>query len=483
MPVRFRCTFCNTLLSIARRKSGMIIDCPKCKQKVTVPKPGDRPETATFEDDNFEEFLVGDGGPLSEQPGEEGPGAPAPKPPVGELVGTGRRTRSPRAKRLAKKASDRRKPDRGPMRESSRKAEIELDHPDKDLPDHEPSDEELAEQDLPEHPPDAALKPPGGPPRTSKGSAPTDGPPSVAADLDDDDVLDDVEIVDEPPQARPAERGPAPTPRAQPRPAPPPKRSDKPLAAALPVPPEPTPVDTPAIDALLTAHHRRTGVKVLKASLIVLLMVLMFGAGFATSHFDLLRIGGDGTPTSGEGEDVSGGVPRIRGQIAYTTLLGDRTRPDVGARLILLPRDRTPAKDGKVGWEGLATEPEDQREGPGPTGGATAIKALGGYVATADVEGTYELSRLKPGDYNLLVISALRKRPPDQPMDDSDFDLLARYFQGVKLILGTRQYELRPVRVKEKEDITFNHRFGRTAPAEAPPAKAPPAPAPGASTD
>jgi DNA-directed RNA polymerase subunit M/transcription elongation factor TFIIS len=37
MPIRFRCPNCETLLSIARRKAGTEIVCPKCTDEVLVP--------------------------------------------------------------------------------------------------------------------------------------------------------------------------------------------------------------------------------------------------------------------------------------------------------------------------------------------------------------------------------------------------------------------------------------------------------------
>ncbi|MEO2088577.1 MAG: hypothetical protein ABGY75_03645 [Gemmataceae bacterium] len=37
MPVRFRCTWCRSKLSTARRKAGTAIDCPNCRQSVVVP--------------------------------------------------------------------------------------------------------------------------------------------------------------------------------------------------------------------------------------------------------------------------------------------------------------------------------------------------------------------------------------------------------------------------------------------------------------
>jgi hypothetical protein len=38
MPIHFRCTTCNKLLSIARRKGGQSIDCPVCGASIRVPE-------------------------------------------------------------------------------------------------------------------------------------------------------------------------------------------------------------------------------------------------------------------------------------------------------------------------------------------------------------------------------------------------------------------------------------------------------------
>lgn len=37
MPIKFRCPVCEGMLSIARRKAGMQVVCPKCGDEVTVP--------------------------------------------------------------------------------------------------------------------------------------------------------------------------------------------------------------------------------------------------------------------------------------------------------------------------------------------------------------------------------------------------------------------------------------------------------------
>jgi hypothetical protein len=41
MPVRFLCPACHQLLSIASRKVGSEVDCPKCRSTIIVPDPHD----------------------------------------------------------------------------------------------------------------------------------------------------------------------------------------------------------------------------------------------------------------------------------------------------------------------------------------------------------------------------------------------------------------------------------------------------------
>jgi len=41
MPVVFRCFYCRGKLSIARRKAGQDVECPRCQAVITVPAPDD----------------------------------------------------------------------------------------------------------------------------------------------------------------------------------------------------------------------------------------------------------------------------------------------------------------------------------------------------------------------------------------------------------------------------------------------------------
>ncbi len=69
MPIRFRCDYCGQLLSIAARKAGSTIHCPKCQHDNTVPtemtaSSAKRTHTSRFfESSRFDEWI----GRLSEE--------------------------------------------------------------------------------------------------------------------------------------------------------------------------------------------------------------------------------------------------------------------------------------------------------------------------------------------------------------------------------------------------------------------------------
>lgn len=89
MPIRFRCSYCNQLMGIARRKAGTIVTCPTCSGKVVVPQPStsdqmsEEPPAAAqpplFEASDFEDVLQISGSAPSPPPQ---PQVSAPPQPV-----------------------------------------------------------------------------------------------------------------------------------------------------------------------------------------------------------------------------------------------------------------------------------------------------------------------------------------------------------------------------------------------------------------
>ncbi len=99
MPVRFRCSYCNQLLGISRRKIGTAIKCPTCQGQVVVPPhstednpPGPPPmpqpvaaPPRQFERSDFEIRLQDQAAPAAsipiDRPRAHEPAYPIPSPP------------------------------------------------------------------------------------------------------------------------------------------------------------------------------------------------------------------------------------------------------------------------------------------------------------------------------------------------------------------------------------------------------------------
>jgi hypothetical protein len=74
VPIRFRCTNCDQLMGIARRKAGSLVRCPACRSEIAVPAdadddsppipaptpvPAPAPRADLFDRDDFDALLAG----------------------------------------------------------------------------------------------------------------------------------------------------------------------------------------------------------------------------------------------------------------------------------------------------------------------------------------------------------------------------------------------------------------------------------------
>ncbi len=88
MPVRFLCPACHQLLSIATRKIGSEVDCPKCRSTILVPDPQQptRSEVANpFEQGGLEQALAAITSGAKSAPGPS-PAPPKNSPSAAELL-------------------------------------------------------------------------------------------------------------------------------------------------------------------------------------------------------------------------------------------------------------------------------------------------------------------------------------------------------------------------------------------------------------
>src|SRR5882757_1910476 len=95
MPIRFRCSYCNQLLGISRRKAGTSVRCPTCAGQVPVPStdeaatvPGrEDPNPFVFDRNDFDGLLQGEVASPIEEPVVANGVEPHASPVVGAPAG------------------------------------------------------------------------------------------------------------------------------------------------------------------------------------------------------------------------------------------------------------------------------------------------------------------------------------------------------------------------------------------------------------
>lgn len=163
-----------------------------------------------------------------------------------------------------------------------------------------------------------------------------------------------------------------------------------------------------------------------------------------------------GALTSGERDVVEeDNTPRIvRGTVNFLDT-ENRTQPDAGSVVILVPEDRRPGPDEKVDAVGL--RPDDAPPDPEIHPGLQRIKVLGGAYARTDAEGQFRLHVPKRGRYFMLIISANSKRSGGQEVNREHLAQMGRYFVPATDLIGQSQFRWteEPIARDQRVDYTF----------------------------
>jgi len=146
-------------------------------------------------------------------------------------------------------------------------------------------------------------------------------------------------------------------------------------------------------------------------------------------------------------------VLSIQGRITYKTEQ-QSTRPDQGARVIVLPESRK--GEAKIPYIGF-------RGGDSPTDFEVAeavLHVLGGDAAIVDDKGEYEIYLPEAGKYHLIVISYFQSRDESVKVDVALRGTLRGYFDRPEQLLGKFAYRFDEVNFDGEEtelkDFTFN---------------------------
>lgn len=143
----------------------------------------------------------------------------------------------------------------------------------------------------------------------------------------------------------------------------------------------------------------------------------------------------------------------VEGRVTYTTAM-DETRPDAGARVLVLPFKHPAASR-------IAARSFQAGSGAGDFKLAqAAIRTLGGDFATADAEGRYEIALTAPGKYRLLIISRYQARP-DSALDPELEAVLKEWFDQPQALLGQMQSLSADVQFDGQKSSLRDHLFPR----------------------
>jgi hypothetical protein len=142
--------------------------------------------------------------------------------------------------------------------------------------------------------------------------------------------------------------------------------------------------------------------------------------------------------------------PALRGRITF--LSDGQRKPDRGARLLVLPKDRSGSvKLGVVGFRS-GDSPEDHRVA------VAALVAMGGAFATTSDEGEFEISLLSSGQYYVLVLSNSLTRDGDE-IDANVESAATPYFDRPSQLVGRVRCYVEEVRWSGDGTEPWDHSF------------------------
>jgi len=171
---------------------------------------------------------------------------------------------------------------------------------------------------------------------------------------------------------------------------------------------------------------------------------VMFAAGFWVGRITTLSDGSaaetkpadfpgvDAEPTDRQDSKkpavpIGAARPALRGRI--TVLAEGQRKPDKGARLIVLPKDRSGSVKLAVAGFRSGDSPEDHRVA------VAALAAMGGAFTTTSDEGEFEISLPSSGQFYVLVLSNSLMREGDEL--DADVESAASpYFDRPSQLVG-----------------------------------------------
>lgn len=164
-------------------------------------------------------------------------------------------------------------------------------------------------------------------------------------------------------------------------------------------------------------------------------------------------------PAAGHGPAASSDAGQspastIRGRITWKSESGE-SRPDSGARVILLPPDHE--GESRISAAGLRS---------GDSAGdvevaRAALRAMGGDVAVANEQGQYAFTLPEAGTWQILVISRFQPRPASRELQPGMLSQLQKFFTRPADLIGQLAWHTGQVRYNGSDPVIWDHSFER----------------------
>jgi hypothetical protein len=139
----------------------------------------------------------------------------------------------------------------------------------------------------------------------------------------------------------------------------------------------------------------------------------------------------------------------IEGRVTYVTATGEN-RPDVGARILVLPARRPAASKLSVMSFRAGANSSDVKLAQ------ASVRALGGDFVLAGPDGHYEIKLSAIGPYQLLIVSKYQARDPDT---QTDVSAIQDWFDQPRSFFGQTQVMSAPLQFNGQRSEIRDHVF------------------------
>ena len=159
--------------------------------------------------------------------------------------------------------------------------------------------------------------------------------------------------------------------------------------------------------------------------------------------------------------EAGGPVPKVHedalaltGRITYVSASGD-THPDSGARVLVLPSERSGSSKLPIDGFRSGAEASDVELA------RVLAQSAGGGFDFADADGQFQITLAKAGEYQVLMMSRYQPREDTTPLTPDVRQLLEKYFDRPDQLLGQTEFHVSSFRYRGEGSAPRDYTFTR----------------------